>query len=110
MSIEKFMYFRKDGFPVGCVAYRIKDGVLEYGVSSYNAKDPFDKKVAREVAEGRLNKCPMIIRLSNGARYREVELSIAHNIYNLSLTQAGAGVSNSVVKAAHQFLSKYGNG
>ena len=68
-----FTYVRnKHNFPVACVASRKRlvfgqesmksiEGLVfkvEYAVSSYNPIDPFNKKLAREIAEKRLAKHP----------------------------------------------------
>jgi hypothetical protein len=47
------------GQPVGVVAYRIKDGVLEVGASFCNAADTFNKRWGRELATRRLESKPI---------------------------------------------------
>lgn len=60
----RFAYIRKasadegHGRPVGVVAYRIVDGVLEVGASFCAPRDTFDKKWGRELAEIRLDQKP----------------------------------------------------
>ena len=62
MNHTRFTFIRDDrGQPVGCIAYRVNGGKFEYEVSTHNPKDEFDRKLARKVAEGRLDKHPMLI-------------------------------------------------
>jgi hypothetical protein len=55
----KFSYMRdSENRPLACVCFESSNGVVNYGVSFWNPKDKFDKRVAREVAYGRLQKHP----------------------------------------------------
>jgi hypothetical protein len=61
-NLVRFTFVRdENNLPVGCIAYRLHDGRFEYEVSIHNPKDNFDRKMARKVAEGRLNKHPMLV-------------------------------------------------
>jgi hypothetical protein len=53
----KYVYVRDEKKnPVGCVAYQVHDGHFYYGWSVHNPADQFDRKLARTIAEGRLQK------------------------------------------------------
>lgn len=57
----KIRYFRNErGFPVACLAFRInyQEKVMSYGVSTWNPHDKWERRVAREVAEGRCLRNP----------------------------------------------------
>jgi len=68
MSDYRIMYLRSSypvvdgvltsGTPVGCVAIRVKGRKVEYGLSVLNPADPFNRKVARELAAFRLTDRP----------------------------------------------------
>lgn len=61
----KFMFIRNDkGHPIGCMAYRISNNTMEFEVSTHNPVDPFDRKLGRFVAEGRLNRHPKHIAVT----------------------------------------------
>src|SRR5579885_1359020 len=46
------------GSPVGCVAIRVRGRKVDIGLSVLNPQDPFDRKVARELAAFLLNDKP----------------------------------------------------
>jgi len=58
----RFMFLRTDsGFPVACVAMKYsKAGMVTYGVSTQHPKDRFNRKLARDLALGRLVSSPWI--------------------------------------------------
>lgn len=52
----KIRYFRNEnGFPIGCLAFQIdhSNRVMTFGISVWNARDAWNRRVALEVAEGR---------------------------------------------------------
>lgn len=54
---HKFFYIRNESdFPVGCVVYKQYGYAVMWAFSTHNPKDKFDKKIARDVAMGRLTK------------------------------------------------------
>lgn len=62
----RFFYVRnpETWHPVGCIAYRTKsDGQVEFETSTWNPHDKWNKQMAREIAEGRLEKHPQKISL-----------------------------------------------
>ena len=62
----RVMYLRNDnGAPVGCLAIQAdhKECVLRYGVSVLYPADKFDRKVARQLALGRLMEAPVTVRV-----------------------------------------------
>jgi len=67
MNNVKYIYARDDkNFPVGCFAYTVKEennhiSLLYYAFSIYYMKDKFNKKRARDVAYGRLEKSPLVL-------------------------------------------------
>lgn len=68
----RFIYVRDNkGFPIGCIAYRVSSRstlpssiktYISYGYSLWNPKDKFNKKAARQCAEGRMRKKPVELR------------------------------------------------
>lgn len=64
-NLTRFTFIRDSlGRPAGCLAYRVNDGSMEYEVSTHNPVDEFNRKTARLVAEGRLNKHPRRLSFS----------------------------------------------
>ncbi len=58
-SKVKYLYIRdKNRFPVGCIAYIIHRGIINYGLSTYNPRDKFNKQWARDIACARLTTKP----------------------------------------------------
>ena len=60
----RVMFLRSEqGRPVGCLAIKLnrKARTLEYGVSVLNPADKFDRKVARQLAIGRMTETPTTI-------------------------------------------------
>lgn len=53
----RFMFLRnQSGAPVGCLAIDINFRTITYGWSVLNPRDKFDRRLAREIAQGRLEK------------------------------------------------------
>lgn len=71
MDRTRFNFIRnRRGTPIGCLAYKVnrEEGTFTYNVSTHNPKDEFDRKTARFVAEGRMNKHPRKIEFSTAAQ------------------------------------------
>lgn len=67
MSSIRFVYLRdKRDQPISCIAvsYDKEDKKISFAISTLNPKDKFNKKLGREVAEGRLIKTPYTIVLT----------------------------------------------
>ena len=64
--VNKIMYLRgtRSQYPVGCVAFSYDSYGVSYSVSIVHPDDKFDRKVAREIAEGRLLKSPYHIDIN----------------------------------------------
>jgi len=55
----KFIYIRdEEKFPVGCLAYQMGEKNVEtvFGFSIFHPRDKFSRKLARNIASGRLEK------------------------------------------------------
>lgn len=56
----KFMFLRGEhNFPIGCIAMRRFENRIEYQISTLNPKDRFDRRLARQLALGRLIENPI---------------------------------------------------
>jgi hypothetical protein len=64
-NMTRFTFIRdhRNNAPVGCIAYRVNNETrrFEYEISTHNPKDNFDRKLARAVAVGRLDRHPRVI-------------------------------------------------
>jgi len=90
--MKLFYLHNKNNFPVACVASDLKpDGSILVAVSTYNPIDPFDKRVARDVAIGRLasGRHFFCINASNNVKARILEL-IAGSEYIPNRTKVAA--------------------
>jgi hypothetical protein len=95
----KTFYLRDDGRnPVACVVYERLDNKIRFGVSSWNKKDPFSRKIAREVAYGRLNKQEL---LSSGPKFRDAVKSVCSAIISGQVS-----TSERAKKSAKTWLSQ----
>lgn len=70
MKEPKFVYIRDErNNPVGCIAYRlhrdtsVDSDVIEYGYSIKHPKDYCNKKLARNIAQQRLEICTAAIAI-----------------------------------------------
>lgn len=61
-----FVRYLPGAVPTGCLAYRVNSdmGRVEYEVSTHDPSDPFDRKMARDVASGRLDKHPRFFKFN----------------------------------------------
>ena len=77
----RFMFLRTDkGVPVACVAMKLsKSGEVTYAVSTQHPKDRFNRKVARELALGRLVSKPETVKV-NTVSMHEVSRAVVSNL------------------------------
>lgn len=79
----KFMFIRGEhNFPIGCIAMCKFSDRIEYQVSTLNPRDRFDRRLARQLALGRLVENP--IKLPNATQkldeaYRFIMTDIKNN-------------------------------
>lgn len=82
----RFFYLRnsyeqgKKGAPVGCVAITLENGGIAYQVSTLNPSDDFDRRVARDLALGRLVNSPIIIRGPVGQSMANITAVVMNDI------------------------------
>lgn len=99
----RVMYLRSvEGHPVGCLAISIdrKGQVLQYGFSVLNPADKFDRKVARQLALGRLLESPVSIApIKADANMHEITRSVMKSLIVNRKTPARA------VRAAKLWLN-----
>lgn len=99
----RYMYIRDDKhFPVGCVAYKIcDDGLVQYGISTHNPHDKFDRRIARLYAAARIAENPVNIRFKINERYVMIEQGILEHILSQQVTRY---VSNRLIKTVRNML------
>lgn len=88
MSDVRFFYLRnRKGFPVVTVATRVTKNAegkvksVAYGIATHNPKDPFNRQVGMQVAEGRLNRKPECLN----AIGETVAHTVVSDIFNLKM-------------------------
>jgi ABC-type proline/glycine betaine transport system substrate-binding protein len=86
MPDVRFLYLRnRKGVPVATVATRVVRGHegevyrVHYAIATHNPRDPFNRQVGMQVAEGRLNRRPEVLNVT--ANY-----TVAHSVVNDILT------------------------
>lgn len=88
--------------PVGCVVIKTNrhNNTAQYQLSVLNPADRFDRKVARQLALGRLTEAPLSVTLSKNANMHDITRAVMTDLINQkSPTRA--------VKAAKLWLSLY---
>lgn len=77
--------------PIGCLAINIDFGLITYAWSVLNPKDKFDRKLARDIAQGRLEKALVLelkeaqVRgISNMSMHEISQMVMLHLSYNTS--------------------------
>ena len=99
----RIMFLRNNaGHPIGCVAIQInrKQRTLQYGYSVLNPADKFDRKVARQLALGRLMESPIEISvMREDLNMHEITRSIMRSLVLSNKTPARA------VRAAKLWLN-----
>jgi hypothetical protein len=97
---HRIQYLRDSkGQPVGCVAIKIKTAVgrsngvtlVTYQMSVLNPLDRFDRRMARQLALGRLTEAPLTTTIDHvSPTRREVSLAVMSDIKNDSSAPARA--------------------
>lgn len=103
MTNTRIMFLRDaNDRPVGCLAISVdrRNHRLNYGISVLNPADKFDRKVARQLAIGRLVEVPFTVALK-----RDEELNM-HVISERVMKHVayGSGAPSRAVKAAKYWL------
>ena len=107
MTNTRIMFLRDSQYrPVGCVAISVdrRNHRLNYGISVLNPADKFDRKVARQLAIGRLVEVPFAVAFK-----RDEELTM-HVISERVMKHVayGSGAPSRAVKAAKLWLFDQG--
>jgi hypothetical protein len=107
MTNTRIMFLRDASYrPVGCVAISLdrRNHRLNYGISVLNPADKFDRKLARQLAIGRLVEVPFMVALK-----RDEELNM-HVISERVMKHVayGAGAPSRAVRAAKLWLLDQG--
>ena len=87
----RFMFLRTDkGVPVSCVAMKVsKSGEVTYGVSTQHPKDRFNRKVARELALGRMVSKPEVVKV-NTISMHEISRTVVADLLKKEATPTRA--------------------
>ena len=95
----RIMFLRDDRFqPVGCIAINLtKGGQVSYQVSVLNPVDNFDRKVARQLAIGRLIEKPIFANIESRSMF-DISTVVMQSIVSSKHFPARA------VKAARNWL------
>jgi hypothetical protein len=103
MTSVRFMFVRNENnHPVGCLAIRINNGFVEYQASTLNPVDTFNRKLARDIAEGRLNQHPVRLPYTGIASMNEITRAVMLDV------ERNKAVPTRLAKAARQWLvNKY---
>lgn len=90
---HRVMYLRSmDGRPVGCLAIVVnrQAGELSYQLSVLNPADRFDRKVARQLALGRLLEVPKTIKIAKNATMHDISRAVMTALVNTKGTPTRA--------------------
>ena len=102
--MEHRIQFLRDhaGRPVGCLAIRLnpRTQFVEYQLSTLNPVDRFDRKVARQLALGRLTENPVTLRVPRNPTMFDISLAVMRDLSNTK------DAPNRAVKAAKLWLSQ----
>jgi hypothetical protein len=99
------MFLRNEkGHPVGCLAMfpgdqKTKTDKVSYQISVLNPNDDFNRKLARDIAVGRLKKRPVTVQLKS-----ETQLSIHDSLKVVMEDLAASDMPNQAKKAALLWL------
>jgi hypothetical protein len=99
---HRIMYLRNlSGNPVGCLAIRLnpRTQFVEYQLSVLNPLDRFDRKVARQLALGRLAESPLTLRVPRNPTMYDISVAVMRDMVNSGTAPSRA------VKAAKLWLS-----
>lgn len=100
--MNRIMYLRlANDRPVGCVAISVdkRNHRIHYQVSALNPADRFDRKVARQLALGRLVESPLPVPLPRG---EEVSMHLITEVVMRHLSKSNA--PGRAIKAAKLWL------
>ena len=76
----RIMFLRgSNNHPVGCIAMRLGGNSVAYQVSTLNPVDKFNRRVARQLALGRLLESPFLIQ-ANASNIHETVRSVMQDI------------------------------
>jgi hypothetical protein len=87
------MYLRDRNYqPVGCIAIRLnpRTQFVEYGVSVLNPVDKFDRKVARQLALGRLVEAPETLLVPRNPTIHVISLAVMRDLSTRKLVPGRA--------------------
>lgn len=106
----KIMYLRAfSGQPVGCIAmsYDKTNRVVKYQVSYLNPRDKFEKKVARDIALGRMDTKPVEVELDS--YYKRSAPITSHDITKAVMNDISLkkSASSRASKAVNRWLVKH---
>jgi hypothetical protein len=99
----RITYLRdKNNHPVGCVAFIFNRniGCVDYNYSVLNPLDIFDRKMARQLAIGRLAEAPRNIRINSNSNLHEVSRAIMRDMTTWSIVPTRA------YKAAKEWIMR----
>lgn len=98
MNTTRIMFLRaKDNNPVGCLAIRInpRTKFVEYQLSVLNPVDNFDRKLARQLALGRLEESPVTLRVPADPTMFDISVAVMRD---LSATKSAPNRAQSAAK------------
>jgi len=91
----RFMFLRGDNnFPVGCLAMRTGKTHVDYQVSTLNPSDKFDRKVARQLALGRLIETPIRVSVETSGANEHFYQVMNHVSKNKKLPKRSRSAAN----------------
>jgi hypothetical protein len=79
MENTRIMFLRNESYrPVGCIAITVNrhSKTASYQFSVLNPADNFDRKIARQLAIGRLVEQPIDVYISNNASMHDISESV----------------------------------
>lgn len=103
MDNFRIMFLRdRVGAPVGCIAMTLshKSDQVKYQVSTLNPVDNFDRKVARQLAIGRLMESPRFLNLPKRTSLHDMTALVVRDI------ATSKAFPDRSVKAAKRWLRK----
>ena len=91
----RFLFLRNlQGQPIGCIAMQLRGKSIVYGVSTLNPADQFNRRVARDLALGRLTRRPVKVSSpSEGTMFEKTRCVVESVFQDKTLpgrTQRGA--------------------
>lgn len=98
---HRIMYLRtRSGNPVGCLAIRLnpRTQFVEYQLSVLNPLDRFDRKVARQLALGRLAETPITLRVPRNPTMYDISVAVMRDLSHTKTAPSRA------IKAAKLWL------